>query len=521
MGETVGQHAYGTSLMCINRRAYILGFCLVMSFVCLAQIGKWFLSMSLFNSLTGVEYLPPKACMGLECYEVFTCRGFAWTTDSIRNPLSTLSGAILFPLGVVAALHGYRTELRIVAFYLSLLTATYIACFFADVIYYESCNAYPADAIEQALLWPIPFPLRRTAQEQIAKMRFFPKDDVDKITNGFATMAMYLVIQFVVCVVLIYTSRQAQLLGMLFERGPIGLGVHYGLGQFDEIINHEEIRRRKEPKSFFVEDGQLPTYQNDAEAPLAYHVGHNYGAFHGQSARLAKGPSTDVDHWKERQQQVQQEMASAENDLATAEKAFNEAREVASHEKDVEMKEEYEAMEKFRHHEIHKEFHQEHRAEHLAHYAAEEAAQQAEEAGLSPQETRMAMMSAYQHKLSGHHRTMLEMTKARTLHEHYRHAEREQHYHEMEGEAAKNLRESESEVIDAQRRMQNAQDAKRSLDAEGRGLMQQNLWQDPEADAFLQEPKTLAPGASLDPMMTSGTFGGTANFGSAVPSNLA
>jgi len=210
-----------------------------------------------------------------------------------------------------------------VATYLAILAVVYVGCFLGDIIYYETCNAYPLDAIEQALLWPIPFPLRRAAQDQLEKMKFFPKQDVDKITAGFATMAMYLSLEGVVCAVLVYTAYQAFLLGMLFERGPIGLGVHYGLGQFDEVLNHEAIMKRKEPKSFFVEDGQLAKWEPDAEMPLAYHVAHNYGAFEGKAMTLAEKPGHDRGPWQgdDGARTTEAEIAEAKSNLAKAEQA--------------------------------------------------------------------------------------------------------------------------------------------------------------------------------------------------------
>jgi hypothetical protein len=522
---------------------------------------------------------PPQGCTGIECYEVFTCRGFAATTEHLRQPLMTITGAVIFPMGVVAALHGYRSELRLVVVYLAVLTAIYIGCLFGDIVYYNACDAYPSNAIQQTLLWPIAFPLRAATQEQISKLTFFPREVVDKITSNFATMFWYLVMELFICAFLVYTVREIRLLALLFECGPLGMGVHYGLDQFDEVLNHELIQKRKEPKSKFVEDAQLPL-ESDVEAPLAYHVGHNYGAFHGKSARLAAGPSKDVEEWKERRQEVEEEMAYAESDLAKAKEAYHEANFDFSHEKEEEAKQEFEAMDKFRENEMHDEAHQERRAEELAEYAADEAAREAESQGMSPQEVWMVRMNAYQHKLSKHHRMMLEMTKARTLHQHYRHAEREQHYHEMEEEVAHKVEHAQSDIQEAQQRMQNAQDARRSLEAEKERLVQQNMWQEPtaapeyEADSF-PEPTTLPPAAGaalaspvefgqgfgslgyapasmayppppptftmgtsvsntavMGPVpttsavtATSGTFGGTANFGSgpllgAVPSTL-
>jgi hypothetical protein len=461
------------------------------------QLVEWLLSWSLFASAMGTEFHPVKSCNGIECYEVFSCRGFSGTTAHIREPLSTLTGVVLFPVGVVAALHGYRFELKVVATYLAVLTAVYIGCFIGDVIYYETCNAYPLDAIEQALLWPIPFPLRRATQDQLSRMNFFPKSDVMSITHDFGTMKMYLCIEFFICLVLVYTAREARLLGMLFERGPLGLGVHYGLDQFDEVLNHEALLKRKEPRSFFVEDGQLPQYNRDAEMPLAYHIGHNYGAFTGKSQTLDHGPSDDMDHWQERSQMAEAEFANAEADLQNAAKAYEAAREVVAHEKEEEANLEQQALNHFREHELHRESHQEHRAEDLAQDAADEALARAQDEGKSEQEARFEMATTYQQTLSKHHRKMLEMARARALHQHYRHVEREHKYEEMESDAIQNVQEAQADIQSAQMRMQQAQELKMSLGADRDRLVHQRLWKESmESEA---KEKT-APGEMESPV---------------------
>merc|ERR1719401_2788812 len=107
------------------------------------------------------------------------------------------------------------------------------------------------------------------------------------------------------CAFMCYTAWEARVLGMLAERGPLGLGVHYGLGQWDEIINHEAIKNRRQEKSKFVEDGKMPLTEYDVEQPLGYLVGHNYGAFAG--ATQDTGPSKNKKHWEERMKQAEEE----------------------------------------------------------------------------------------------------------------------------------------------------------------------------------------------------------------------
>merc|ERR1719375_3117947 len=100
-------------------------------------------------------------------------------------------------------------------------------------------------------------------------------------------MTMYSFMAVIVCLILAYSTYEIMLLAHLLERGPLGLGVHYGLGQFDEIINHAELQKMKMPKSKFVDDCKSPPRYDDAEAPL---FGGNCAACHagGNNAVVAE-----------------------------------------------------------------------------------------------------------------------------------------------------------------------------------------------------------------------------------------
>lgn len=471
------RHSYGTSLGCVSRRIFIMLVCLVGSFVCIARLAAWFFHLHMFDELMGKEYVPTHACQGLECYEVFSCRGFAWTTDHIREPFTTVVGAIMFPLGVLACLHGYRDMLKLVATYLMALCVLFGACLIGDVIYLETCYDYPANMIEMALLWPIPFPIRAGMQEQLSRMQYFPQATVDKITHGFATLWMYLGIQLAIVLVFIYVAREARKLGMLFERGPIGLGVHYGLGQFDEILNHDAIKKLKEPKSFFVEDGQLPLYKPmDSTAPLGYLVGNDYGAFEEEEAPIAAKAKKMADPWEERSRFVDDEVDAAREEYDKAEKKLAEAQEKLRTEKETESKMEEKAEEKFRHHEEHKEQHEEAHAEEEAEEKAREAREEAHEKGKSHQEVAVAGMKAYQKTIAKHHRNMIEKAQERTIHEHYRHSEREKQYHEMEAEISQQVVEAQNNAKMARAKLSAAKSAKRNFDSEKMRLVQSGQW---------------------------------------------
>lgn len=449
------RNAYGTALFCLGRRIYVLLFCAVMAFICLFELGRLLYSYGIVSN--DMHTLPPKACSGLECYEVFSCRGFTWTTDEIRRVLLIAPGAVMFPLGVHAALHGYRLEMKLVSFYLMLLTAAYVGCFIGDWVYYDACSAYPGDVVDQTLLWPIPFPLRRAAQDQLAKMTFFPMADVDKITHDFGTMNMYSIMAAIVCFILAYSTYEIMLVAHLLERGPLGLGVHYGLGQFDEIINHAELQKMKMPKSKFVDDCNLPTY-NDAEAPLTtapgYHLGHNYGAFYGDSLPAAR---KDAYVPKEQFEDSQAGVSRFNAEYARAKEAHDEALKAQQHFQEDITEKEREAQGEVFNEEVNRERQQEYRAQELAQEAADQALAEAEYAGCPPHEARMRMAVAYQSKLANLQYTMANMAKATALHAHHEHAHREEDYRHEREELVTRVQETREDLQKAEERMRQAQ----------------------------------------------------------------
>jgi hypothetical protein len=424
-----------------------MAFCAVMAAVCILQVARLLYSTTIIHSLLFQESLPPKSCSGLECYEVFSCRGFAWTTEDIRKLMLLAPGCIMFPLGIHAAVHGYRLEMKLVSFYLMILSAVYTACFIANIIYYETCNAYPGDVIDQTLMWPIPFPLRRAGQDALRRMKFFPMEDVDKITHDFATMQMYSGIQALLILVLIYTTIQVMLLAHLLERGPLGLGVHYGLGQFDEIINHDELKRRKMPRSSFVDDCKLPSY-DDAEVPLGFHVAHNYGAFYGNTAALKRQGGG---HHQEQPVGVQARLAEANELVEQAEEAHNKALDARDHEQETFDAMEQEAQASHFIDEKTREDRQLWKAEELAHYDAEQAKSEAIANGASEAEANISYFQSYQYTISRHHSDILQMSKTSALHSHFDNASRQKSYREKHQEINRAVEDTEVQLQQALR----------------------------------------------------------------------
>lgn len=292
MGE---RHSYGTSCGCVSRRVFIFVFCCVMAVICAIQLARWATRWHVFDALVGAPWQPVHYhCTGTQCYEVFSCFGMKEATQHLREPLSSSIGVLLFPVGAHAAHHGFRRPLQVLGVYLALAAAVHAGIVVADLVYYDACDAYPANLVLQTLVNEVlpPSPLSPAARQQIRQMGSFPAGAVDRITGGFPALAWYVVWAGLWVLVLAYAAREARLLGDLVERGPLGLGVHYGLDQWDQVVSHDAIRRHKERemRSQFIDDARLPLggHLPDETPALGHKAGgrRGYGAADGGEGPL-------------------------------------------------------------------------------------------------------------------------------------------------------------------------------------------------------------------------------------------
>mmetsp|Transcript_64872 Transcript_64872/g.154899 ORF Transcript_64872/g.154899 Transcript_64872/m.154899 type:complete len:481 (-) Transcript_64872:146-1588(-) len=295
-------HSYGTSLGCISRRLFVMWVCYAMIILIAVRCLRWMSGTTFVDEVFGLEV--PEAmqgCMGLQCYEVFTCYGMRASTYHIREPLCSITGLVFFSMGAIACHHGYRDRLRALAAYLTCYAILQTVCVIGDMIYIYSCNAYSVSVVDGTLLSTFSRVLP-AAQEQLQRMNYFPKPMVDNLTEGYETSFFYAVRYGLWSIFLLYAAYEAVLLGMLAERGPLGIGVHYGLDQWGESLAKEAImhRRAREMPSPFIEDAKIPE-PKDAEAPFGYYAGHgSYGTLNEtQRKKFGRmvGKGASLDEW--------------------------------------------------------------------------------------------------------------------------------------------------------------------------------------------------------------------------------
>lgn len=259
MGEA---HAYGYSLGCVSRRLFVLGVCIVMAILCYGQLFRWAERSHLLASLIGDgKEAGPSACTGMQCYEIFTCYGMKDATAHVREPLVTVAGAFFLPFGISGAHHFHRGSLKLAALFFAASAMLHMGTLLADVAYLKACGQYPSNVINQVMInWMPPSPVTNAAQATLRSMAVYGLEDVARVTDGFNVERWYCALAGSLTLFLAYVATQASWLAELADRGPLGLGVHYGLGQWDEYIDREAVRRdiQKSKRSKFLEDAILP-----------------------------------------------------------------------------------------------------------------------------------------------------------------------------------------------------------------------------------------------------------------------
>jgi len=276
--------------------------CYFMVVLILIRCLRWLAGTDFVDMVFGLQ-VPEhmQGCLGLQCYEVFTCYGMRASTYHIREPLCSITGIVFFTMGAVACHHGYRDRLQILAVYLTCYAILQSVCVMGDISYIYSCDAYSVSVVDGTLLSLFSRVLP-AAQEQLRNMNYFPKAMVDNLTEGYETSLFYILRYGSWTIFLLYSAWQAVLLGMLAERGPLGVGVHYGLDQWDESLSKEAImhRRAKELPSPFIEDTKLEP-PKDVEAPFGYYAGHgDYGTMNAkQKKQMGQmvGKGATLDEW--------------------------------------------------------------------------------------------------------------------------------------------------------------------------------------------------------------------------------
>lgn len=247
-------HAYGRSFFCVSRRLFLLALCFAASGICFIGLGRLVLS-----------YIHPQTrsapdCVGMQCYEVLSCFGLKDSTLHIRRS-ALVFGAYFFSAGIYGLVHGLQKEIFRLACCLAVLCAIRFVVLAADGIFVTECDAYPTNVIHESFLeWIPPSPLSSAAQARLSGMSTFPVKDVQDITSNFSVLAWYFLESGCTTALLIYAAVEACLLAEVVELGPVGMGAHFGLAQWDEVLNHEGLRhhRQQQTRSKFLDDATLP-----------------------------------------------------------------------------------------------------------------------------------------------------------------------------------------------------------------------------------------------------------------------
>lgn len=310
-----------------------MGVCIAMSLLYAARVLYWII---IVGSSIEVEQKVP-SCVGEECFQVFSCKGLKDATAHVMEPLFTVSGLIFFPMGFHAAHHGDDLQMKRFALFLLGMTVLRIAVIGCDMLFLHNCQMYDSNMMSSVLstLLP-PSPLRVGVQEKLRSLSTFPVQVVDAMTSGFNLSAWYLVLTGLWAAFFLYVTIEAIALSSLMQYGLLGLGVHYGLDQWDEELNRTAIRRKVQSgiRSKFMDDAQLPLSQGSHVGQLsAYGTVHGYGpaysSYRKESAADYSMPSTRYEVEMEEEEdeaevvrQLAEKLSQEESPEAILDRAF-------------------------------------------------------------------------------------------------------------------------------------------------------------------------------------------------------
>lgn len=281
MGE---RHAYGTACFCFSRRLFLLALFAILAAMNILIVGDWFASKHAVQNFLTFSPQKVHGCSGFDCYQVFSCSGLRETTQHLREPVASLTGAVFFPLGVFGAQDVRAEPLKLVSLYLLGLVVLQGVIILADFSFIRVCDEFPKNVVFQTLLWGPVAPMPPAAQQALRAMDAYPQSEVARITGGLKVESWYLLVAGLYWALLAYALAQVRWLLLLAERGPLGLGMHYGLDQWDEAINYDAlaVKRMREThvgRSKLSEDEDDTNVLGDVEAPFGYHVlDSGYGA---------------------------------------------------------------------------------------------------------------------------------------------------------------------------------------------------------------------------------------------------
>lgn len=284
MASLTEKHGYGHSLGCIPRKLFVLAFAVVAAGLCWLQVLHWLVVSSFFREMAGYPDPHKQGCVGSHCFEVWSCLGMQEVTLRLREPLVSLSGAVLLTVGVFGALRARAEQLNYLYLYLAASAGLHFVLMVVDGVYLGACGAYPQNMVEQVLLpsWRLPPSLISVvAREKLSKLTYFSVSDVDAATGGFNAAAWYYAICVITTVALGYAALETAALAPKIERGPLGLGVHYGLNQWEQAEDRDALRRRRwrNKHSSFIEDTVEPVrWHGENGFPVAKEWPHlSYG----------------------------------------------------------------------------------------------------------------------------------------------------------------------------------------------------------------------------------------------------
>jgi len=281
----MGGPSYGKALYCFDRRV----FGVVVSFIILAISIERIFAYSLNRYVYHTELTLQHPCYGKECYEVFTCKGLSETTFHFREPLDTIFAFVGGAAGLLGSFYGRRGLVAWFSWYCFWATLVQACCLAGDVGLWSLCggDSFPTNVVQQGLLTlPVPLVAHGSARSEISRMLTYPTQDVYKIAK-VDVWKWYFFVALGKLLVFAYLTWETSFYARVMDRGLTGMGVHYGLGQWDEkpLFLHKHARGSLDSYQTKIGFGETPGIQEHLKRDPAEEEGHGFFA-HARDERV-------------------------------------------------------------------------------------------------------------------------------------------------------------------------------------------------------------------------------------------
>lgn len=168
--------------------------------------------------------IPPSECYGVRCPSQFSCVHMNEFSYHARKGFTLFVGFPCALAGFLGGLGRCEWETRVFELYLWLCLALYATTLVGDVVFEQTCGAYPATVLSSMPVYGAPTGRAQVDVDQLYEVRV-----IDRFF-GYHVLDWYIGLSLAGLLVLFWTAREVGDIGRAFTHGMFGLGPSFSIG---------------------------------------------------------------------------------------------------------------------------------------------------------------------------------------------------------------------------------------------------------------------------------------------------